>query len=148
IGAAADPADAFAAIDRVPLVILCNERRIARVFNLPRDLIESVVPRDVFPMIRTGPPHLRFQEPALIQNILFERSAFRAERAAIDRMIWIALDVHDLRRGVLGSVTQSMDDHAATDRAVGTGRACLGGACDLERLRLRAHRRETEAESR
>ena len=37
-----------------------------------------------------------------------ERGALRAERAAIDRMVRIALDVDHLRRDVLGDLSPSV----------------------------------------
>ncbi len=49
-------------------------------------------------MIGAGPPHLRFQQPPVIQNVLLQRRTLGTQRAAIDGMVRIALHV-DHRRG-------------------------------------------------
>src|SRR5205085_3087760 len=87
VGAAPAPTDAFAAVDRVPLVVLLDESSIARVFHFTRDLVERLIPRDVFPVVGAGAAHLWFQETTVVQDVLFERSALRAERAAVDRVV-------------------------------------------------------------
>src|SRR5690606_5959076 len=71
---------------------------------------------------------------------------FRTQRAAVDRVIGVALDVHDAGLDVLRLVTDAVHDQAATDRAVRTGVASLGGARQLELTRLRQRFRRREAE--
>jgi len=66
-------------------------------------------------------------------NDVEQRRPFRAERAAIHRMIRIALDVNDVGPGVLGAVAEAVDDDAAGDRAVGAGITRLGRGRELER---------------
>jgi hypothetical protein len=56
-------------------------------------------------------------------------------------MIRITFDVDDLCLGVLGPVVQAVHDKTATDRAVGTGIAGLGGARELEGPHFGKHRR-------
>ena len=138
VGAAAGPGDAFAAIDGAAAARL-SRRRSRRASSSPSARSRrSPDPSEMSSQsIRAGPPHLRLEQPPLVEDVLLERRAFRAERAAIDRMIGIAFDVDDLRDGVLGFVAERVDDHAAADRAVRAGAARLGRARDLERLRLR-----------
>src|SRR3989442_13673440 len=72
--------------------------------------------------------------------------ALGAKRAAIHRMIRIALDVNDLGRSILGLVAEAVHQEAAADRAVWTGVACLRGACELIFAYLGKHlvRRESQ----
>src|SRR6267142_3266471 len=97
-------------------------------------------------MIRTGTSHLWFQQTTIVQNILFERSAFGTECAAIDRMIGITLDMNHLWSGVLGFVPKCVNDYAATHRTVWTSAPCFCRARYLQSLRLRVHRSKAEAE--
>src|SRR5207245_885675 len=64
-----------------------------------------------------------------------------------DGMIGISFHMHHLRRDVFGFVTQRVDDHAATDRAVGAGGSCFRRAGDLEARGLRVGRLLIEAEN-
>jgi hypothetical protein len=57
---------------------------------------------------------------------------FRAERAAIDRMVHIALDMNDFRGLALGQVALGIQDDAARHRAIGAGVAGLSRARELE----------------
>ena len=66
-------------------------------------------------MIRTGTPHLWFQQAALVDNVLLERSAFRTKRAAIDRVIGITFNMYYLGYRVLGFVAERMNDHATAN---------------------------------
>src|SRR4029079_4955441 len=72
--------------------------------------------------------------------------AFRAERAAIDRMIGVPLDVDDLRDRVLRLVAECMNDGAGTDRTIRTGAARFAGAGDLEDAGLGVDRSQVEPE--
>ena len=82
--------------------------------------------------VRPGPPHLRLQQAALIQDVLLERSALRAERAAIDGMVGIAFDVDHLGGHVLGPVAEGVNDDAAAHRAIRTSGARFVGAGDFQ----------------
>src|SRR5215471_18390722 len=62
-------------------------------------------------------------------------------------MIWIAFDMHDLRRHVLSAVADRINDGAAADRAIGTGRPRLTGTCDLQDAQLRKCRLEVKPEN-
>src|SRR5262249_9743611 len=80
-------------------------------------------------------------------DVVFERDAFGAERAAIDRMVGVALDVDDGGAcDVFGPVAERVDDHAATDRAVWAGRSRLGRARNLQLADGGVSRSEIEAE--
>src|SRR6202044_199332 len=54
------------------------------------------------------------------------------KRAAVRRVIGIALNVDHLRRDVLRFVANRVDEHAATDRAVRTSRARFAGSGDFQ----------------
>ena len=120
----------------------------SRVFLIQlRDLVDGVVPGDVFPMVGAGPADLRLHQAARVEDVLLERGALGAERAAIDGVVRIAFDVDHLRGDVLGLVAQRVDDDAAAHRAVGAGGAGLGGARDLQLAQLRIGGRQVEAEN-
>jgi hypothetical protein len=89
---------------------------------------------------------LRLRQAPLIQNILFERGPFGAERSAIDGMIGVALDMHDLRGHVLGSVADGVNNHAAAYGAVRTSGARLIGSRDLEGAELRKRGLQVKSE--
>ena len=66
-----------------------------------------------------------------IERRVEQRRALRAERAAIGRVVGIALDVGDLGLLALGEVALGIEDDAAADRAIGAGVARLGEAREL-----------------
>ena len=96
--------------------------------------------------VGSGTPHLRLQQAPVVEDVLLERRSLRAERAAIDGMVGIALDVDDLGDRVLGLVAQGVDDHATTDGTIRTGAARLAGAGNLEGLGLSVNRSQIKAE--
>ncbi|MDT4879160.1 hypothetical protein FQZ97_1148050 [compost metagenome] len=61
-----------------------------------------------------------------------QAGAFRAEGAAVDRVVRIALDMDDVLRDVLRRIALAVHDQAAADGAVGAGVARLDGARQLE----------------
>ena len=61
-----------------------------------------------------------------------QRRALRAQRAAIGRMVGVALDMDDLGLLALLQVALRVHDDAAGDRAVGAGVAGFGGVGELE----------------
>lgn len=101
ISGAAQKRDILASVDNPPLLIQVHKSGVACSFHLARDLIERLVPRDVFPVGLAGPSHLRLGQSPLIHAILLQSSALRAESAAVDRVVWIALNMHDLRDHIL-----------------------------------------------
>src|ERR1700686_270194 len=131
VGAAAGEGNAFAAVHGMSGGIFFDEGVVAGLLDLLRDFGISLVPGNVLPVGCPGSPHLWLQQGTLVQNVLFERRSLGAERAAIDGMIGIALDVDDLRDGVFRLVAYGVNDHAATDRAIRTGAASLAGARDF-----------------
>src|SRR5208337_4242488 len=146
VGAAAGEGDGFAAVYRAALGILLDEGRVARLLGPMGDLVDGLLPRDVFPVVGAGAPYLRFQQPAIVEDVLLQRRPLRTERATIDGMIGVAFDMHYLRSDVLRLVADGVDDHAATHRAVRACAAGFGGAGNLELLSLRVKRRSIEAE--
>ena len=97
-------------------------------------------------MVGAGAAHLRLQQAALVEDVLLERGALGAERAAVDGVVGIAFDVDHLGGDVLGLVAERVDDDAAAHRAIGAGGARLGGARDLQLAELRVGRRQVKAE--
>src|SRR6202140_1277171 len=146
VGAAAGEGNAFAAIDSVAGSVLLDKCVVARLLHLLRNLGVGLVPRYVFPVGGSGTPHLRLQQAAFVENVLLERRSLGAECAAVDGVIGIAFDVHDLRDRVLGLVAQGVDDHTTTDGTIRTGAAGFAGARDLERIRLGVNRSQIKAE--
>src|SRR5208337_3558799 len=147
IGAAAGEGDAFAAIDSVAGGILFEEGVVARLLHLLRNFAVSLLPRDVFPMVRSGAAHLRLEQPAIVENVLRQRRSLGTERAPVNGVIGIAFDVHNLRDGVLRLVSQGVDNHAATDGTVRTGAAGFAGTGNLEALGLGMKRGQVESQS-
>ena len=112
------------------------------------NLVDGLVPLDVFPVVRTRPPDLGLEKPALVENVLLERSAFRTQRATIDGMIGIALDVNHLGRDVLGLVTDRINNDAAAYRTVRAGGSRFGRSGNLELAKLRISRGEVKPKQR
>src|SRR6202047_2927779 len=104
VGAAAGEGNAFAAIDGVAGSVVLDKCVVARLLHLLRNLAIGLVPRNVFPVGGSGTPHLRLQQAAFVKNVLLERRSLGAERAAIDGVVGIAFDVHDLGDRVLGLI--------------------------------------------
>src|SRR5678815_5493063 len=82
ISAAADPADRFQTINGVAVLVFLDESFVPGLLGPARNLADRILPGDVIPVIRTRTPHLRLQETTIINDVLFERSAFRTECAA------------------------------------------------------------------
>src|SRR3981189_1270705 len=61
-----------------------------------------------------------------------QSGTLRAQGAAIDRVIRIALDVEDARAGILRAIAEAVHENATGDRTIRTGVAGLGGARELE----------------
>src|SRR5271166_2913921 len=76
IGATAGEGHAFTAVDGVTVGVGFDERVVAGLFDLLRDLSVSLIPGDVFPIGGAGTTDLRFQQAALVENVLLERRAF------------------------------------------------------------------------
>ena len=83
IGAAAGEGDASQRLTVWPLRVLLDERRVAGLLHPVRDLVDGLIPGDVFPVIRARPPHLRLQQAPIVQDVLLQRSALR-DRACRD----------------------------------------------------------------
>ena len=129
-----------------PAGVLLDESVVAGLLHLLRDLSVGLIPGNVFPVGGSGTAHLRLEQAAVVENVLFERRALGAERAAIDGVIGIALDVHYLRDGVLGLVAERVDDHAAAHGTIRAGAAGFAGAGNFEALRLGVERGEIKSE--
>ena len=91
------------------------------------DFRVGLLPADVFPMIGAGAADLRFEQTAVIEDVLHEGRSFGTERAAVDGMVGIAFHVDHLRGDVFRLVPDGVDDDATAHRAVGAGGAGFGG---------------------
>ncbi len=110
------------------------------------DALDGEVPGLLFPHRAARRPVHDLRQPPVVDDVLLERDALRAERALIDGMIGVTLDVDDGRLHVARAIAQRVDDHAAADRAVGTGRARFGGPRDLQLAHRGVGGRQVEAE--
>src|SRR6267143_642752 len=146
VGAAAREGDSLAAVHGMVLRVSFEKSVVAGFLYLLRDLVVGVFPGDIFPLGRARTSDLRLQQPAVVEDVLFEGRALRAERTPIDGMIGIALDMDHLRDRVLRLVTQGVDDHAAADRTVRTRTASFGCAGDLQTLGLCVGGSEVESQ--
>src|SRR5262249_19582759 len=108
--------------------------------DMARNLAVRLFPGDVLPLRTTRTSHLGLQQPALIQDVLIQRSAFGTQRAAIDRMVGIAFYVDHLRGDVLGLVAKRMDDHSTAHRTIRTRGTCLSSSGNLKFFGLRQDR--------
>jgi hypothetical protein len=144
VRAAPGPGDRFQPIDRIFLSIFFDKRLVPRVLDLMRDFIERLIPRNVLPIRSARPPHLRLQQPAIIEDVLLERRSLRTQCAAVGRVVGVAFDVHYLRRNVLRLVSDGIDDRAATHRTIRTRRPRLTGSGDFEDSELRVSGLEIE----
>src|SRR4029077_4421538 len=61
-----------------------------------------------------------------------ESGTLRAQRAAIHRVIRIALNMKNARLGIFCAIAEAVHEHATGDGTVRTGVARLGGARELE----------------
>src|SRR5207249_7802749 len=111
----------------------------AIVLREARDAVEGLVPRDAHELVRSWRAVLRVPEPVGAVHEIEQARALGAERAAIHRMIRIALDMNDLGRSVLGFVAEAVHKDTAGDRAVRAGVACLRGALQLVLAYLGKH---------
>ena len=85
------------AIDGETFRRLGDKIRVPILLQKLADTIERIVPANSLPCIGPGRAILRVLEAALTVDKVNQSGAFRAQRAAVDRMIGIALDVEDAR---------------------------------------------------
>jgi len=71
-------------------------------------------------------------QPGFGLHEILQRRALRAERAAVRRMIGIALDMDDVGRFALPQIALRIHDDAAGHRAIGAGVARLHRVRELE----------------
>src|SRR5579883_908701 len=147
VGAAAGEADVLATIHGETVGISFNECIVASFLGFLSDFFDRLVPADVLPVIRAGAAHLRFQQSPLVQDVLVQGRPFGTEGSAVDRVVGIAFHVYHLGSDVLGFVTESMDNDAATDGAIGAGRSSLGGSGYLQFACLGLSRSHVETEN-
>ncbi len=120
------------AIHRLPVGIFLDEVGVAVGLHQVGDAIEGFVPADARPFIAAGLAHLRVLQAAGAVNEVEQARAFRAQRAAIDRVVGIAFDMNDVLRHVLAGIALAVHDQTATDRAIRAGVAGFTGVGELE----------------
>src|SRR5882757_5868789 len=99
----------------VPSLFLAMEFFVAVFLHRPRDPVEREIPGHLLEFARARRAIFRNSEPRRRVDDVQKRRPLRAERAAIDGMIRIALDVDDVGNGVFGFVPQAVDEDAAGD---------------------------------
>src|SRR5439155_24895166 len=92
VRAAAGPRDPFATVHYPASRVFLDECGVSRLLHMARNLVDGRVPVDVLPAIRPRPAHLGPEKPPLILDVLLERGTLGTQRAAVDRVIRIALD--------------------------------------------------------
>src|SRR6184192_117427 len=147
-GRSREKAGAEPAVDHGPVGVLRNEILVAIVLHEARDPVEGLVPRDAHELVRSGRAVFRVLEPVGAVHEIEQARALGAKRAAIHRMIRIALDMNDLGRSILGLVAEAVHQETAADRAVRAGVACLRGACQLVLAYLGKHLGSRESQYR
>ena len=148
VGTAAYEGNSFAAVHRVPPRVFGYKRLITLFLEPSADLIDRVVPGNVLPIRSTGSANLRLGEASRAYDFLLERSALRAQCAAIDGMIRIPLYMDNLWSHVLGFVAPSVDDDATSHSAVRARGSSFRCAGDFERPQLRISWRQVKTEDR
>src|SRR5690606_4523912 len=123
-----------------------HEIRVAVLLQQPRDAVERLVPRNTLPTVRARRAVLGVLQPARAVDEIDESRPLRAQRAAIDRMIRIALDVEDRRLRVLRAIAERIHENPAGHGAVRARVPRLGRFRELEvpGARDRLARREAE----
>jgi hypothetical protein len=116
-----------------PSRILVYEVLVAIVLHVPRDAVECEIPGDSLELVGARRPVARRGQARRRVHDVEEGRALRTQRAAIDRVIGIALDVDNAGSGILGTITHAVNQNAAGNRAVGAGVARLGCRRQLER---------------
>src|SRR5439155_14235547 len=138
IGAPADHGQSWRAVHRLSFRVPGDERPVPRGLDVARDLLDGVVPGDVFPVVGARAPDLGRDDPVGVVDVVLKRCALRAEGAAVGGRVRIAFDMHDGGPDVLRLVPEGVDDDAARYRAVRTDASGLGRTRDLELPHLRA----------
>ncbi|MNM60576.1 hypothetical protein D3C81_718640 [compost metagenome] len=135
-GRGAEHAGTQPAVDRGALGVFLDEVGVAVVLHQAGDALDGVVPADALPFVRTRCAVFGEQQALLAVHIVHQAGAFRAQRAAADRVIRVAFDVEDARLGVLRAVTQAVHENPATYGTVGAVVAGFLGAQQLVLARL------------
>src|SRR5215472_4705772 len=128
---ATGPGNGFQAIDGMAGSILFDEGIVTRILYTRSNLIQGVIPGDVLPLRASWTAHLWLQQTPVVQDVLLKGSSFGTQGAAVNRMVGIPLDVHDLWRHVLGAVPDGVNDDSAAHRAVRAGRTRFTSARNL-----------------
>src|SRR5690606_1378535 len=120
------------AVDGGAILVAFNEVGIAVVLDGTGDLVERLVPGNLLEAVRTRPADARMGQAAFRLHVGLEGRALRAQGAAVDRMVGVALDVEQF--GLLAGVQVAtrVHDDSARHRTVGADVAGFGGGGQLE----------------
>src|SRR5262249_22730581 len=94
--------------------------------------IERKIPGNRFELCRARRPIHGMPQPCRSVDDVQQSRSLWTKGPAVDRMIWIALDVDHIRFGILRFIAQRVNQDAASDRAIGAGVAGLFRANKLE----------------
>lgn len=147
VRATADPRYRFRTVNRNSFGVLLNETVVPRFLDPRGNFVQRAIPGNVFPCCSTRPPHLRFQQPAIVEDVLFERSALGTQRTPVCRVVGIAFHVNDLWRHVFRAISDGINNRPATHRTVRTRRPRFIGSGDFKDSELRVSRLEIETEN-
>src|ERR1700719_2842313 len=127
VGTPADPRDGFQTVHRVSRSILLDKSLVARLFHARGDFADGIVPRNVLPLGATWPAHQGLQQATVIHDLLLQRGTFGAQRAAVGRMIGVALDMHDRAKNVTAQYGQV--ERVSLALAIFRTRSCAYAGC-------------------
>src|SRR5256885_2338575 len=80
------------------------------------DFVYRIVPRNILPFGTTRSAHQGLKQAPIVHDLLLQRGTLRAQRAAVGRMIGVALNVNHLRGHILRAVANRVDNGAAANR--------------------------------
>src|SRR5690606_19879928 len=114
-GGGGEEAGARPAVDGDALVVLLDQIGVAVVLHGAGDLGQRLVPGDVLPAVRARRATARTGQARLGLDVILQRRALGAERAAVGRVVGVALDMDQV--GLLAGleVALRVHDDAAGD---------------------------------
>src|SRR5690606_34715594 len=119
------------AVDRRAGVVELDQVGVAVVLHRARDAVQRLVPGDVLEAVAARAADARTGQAGLGLDVVLERRALGAERAAVGRVVGVALDVDQLGLFAGREVAARVHDDPARHRAVGADVAGFGGGGEL-----------------
>ncbi|MCY1178925.1 hypothetical protein D9M73_193000 [compost metagenome] len=114
------------------LGVLLDEVGVAIGLHQIGDAIERLIPGHPRPFLAARLAYLWILQAVGAVDKVEQTGAFRAQRAAVHRVVGIAFDMDDVLRNVLGRITLAVHDQTTANRAIRTGVAGFFGMRQLE----------------